>query len=114
MASSPLFRPHAPPSPPGAHFVRLSLRGVGFRVWHFRRHLLLELGFSHLFFYRLPPSLVALPSRGQLLLASLSRPLLHLVAAQLTALRPPDPYRGKGVHSPLRRSLPKRRSKDGA
>lgn len=107
----PFFRPQTPPTPPGFHFVRLSLRGVGFRLWFLRHHLLLDLGFSHFLSYRLPPALRAFPSKGQLLLAAPSLPLLHLVAAQLTALRPPDPYRAKGIQGPFSRSPSKRRSK---
>ncbi|MCS7297539.1 MAG: 50S ribosomal protein L6 [Bacteroidia bacterium] len=64
--------------------------------------LLLTLGYSHDIAFVLPPGIKAqvIQERGQnlrIVLESTDKQLLGQVAAMLRSLRPPDPYKGKGI-----------------
>lgn len=78
---------------------RLQLVGVGYRAAVQGQNLELQLGFSH-------PVKVALPQGVQaqvegnnnlVVLSSHDNVLLGQTAANIRALRPPEPYQGKGV-----------------
>lgn len=78
---------------------RLQLVGVGYRAAVQGQNLELALGFSH-------PVKVALPAgvnaqvegnNNQVLLSSHDNVLLGQIAASIRAIRPPEPYQGKGV-----------------
>ncbi|HXN85964.1 MAG TPA: 50S ribosomal protein L6, partial [Candidatus Binataceae bacterium] len=56
------------------------------------------LGYSHPIVYQLPPGVTAKVERQVLItLESADRQLLGTVAAQIRELRPPEPYKGKGI-----------------
>ena len=58
----------------------------------------MSLGFSHPVVYKLPQGVTAeAPSQTEIVLKSADRQLLGQVAAEIRALRPPEPYKGKGV-----------------
>ena len=85
----------------------LTIRGVGYRAELKGNQLHLALGFSHPVVFTLPEGVSAevgkatrteeqLPS-VDLTLRSVDRQLLGQVAMQIRALRPPEPYKGKGI-----------------
>nr|YP_009646623.1 ribosomal protein L6 [Picocystis salinarum]QBX98536.1 ribosomal protein L6 [Picocystis salinarum] len=83
-------------------FVSLELRGVGFRAQTQgvpgAQYLRLRLGHSCDYRVALPPSLAAVcPSPTQVRLLGVDAATLGQWAARLVALRPPNPYTGKGV-----------------
>ena len=95
-------------------YSKLLLNGVGFRVFRSGRLLLFDLGYSNLSVYTLPESVFALHRKSTLLLFSPSASVLGVVRSQLTALRPVDSYKGKGVvvvGTPVKGL--KKRKKDG-
>jgi ribosomal protein L6P/L9E len=95
-------------------YARLSLNGVGFRAWNFGRLLLLDLGYTTLFVYTLPKSVVPVfVKKSNLILLSPSLSLLQTVVSQLVALRPVDLYKGKGVRDFGSSVNLKKRKKDG-
>ena len=58
----------------------------------------MTLGYSHPIVYQLPPGVTAKVDRQVVVtLESADRQLLGLVAAQIRELRPPEPYKGKGI-----------------
>jgi len=60
--------------------------------------LLLTLGYSHPIAYQLPPEVTAKVDKQVVVtLASADNELLGHVAAAIRELRPPEPYKGKGV-----------------
>ncbi|RMF84074.1 MAG: 50S ribosomal protein L6 [Nitrospirae bacterium] len=76
----------------------LELVGVGYRAAVKGRELELALGFSHPVVFPLPEGVEAQVEGNQkLILRSTDKQLLGQVAADIRALRPPEPYKGKGI-----------------
>jgi large subunit ribosomal protein L6 len=76
----------------------LEINGVGYRAELRGTNLHMTLGYSHPIVFQLPPGISARVERQVLLtLEGSDKQLLGMVAAQLRALRPPEPYKGKGV-----------------
>ena len=76
----------------------LELVGVGYRAQLKGNSLSLSLGFSHPVDYNLPDGVVAeIPSVTSVVLKSMDKQLLGQVASEIRSLRPPEPYKGKGV-----------------
>lgn len=85
-------------------YVRqLEVYGVGYKAESKGKNMLeLSLGFSHPIVMALPPevSVEAETKRGQaplIKLESIDKELIGQVAAKIRGLRPPEPYKGKGV-----------------
>ena len=77
---------------------KLTLIGVGYRAQVQGSSVNLSLGFSHPVVYNLPQGVTAeAPCQTEIVLKSADRQLLGQVAAEIRALRPPEPYKGKGV-----------------
>ena len=75
----------------------LEINGVGYRAEVKGQHQL-PLGYSHPIVYQLPPAVTAKVERQVIItLESADRQLLGTVAAQIRELRPPEPYKGKGI-----------------
>ncbi|HEV3111190.1 MAG TPA: 50S ribosomal protein L6 [Candidatus Binataceae bacterium] len=84
----------------GKGFVRtLEINGVGYRAEvRGGNTIYLTLGYSHPILYQLPVGVSAKIERQVLVtLEGADRQLLGMVAAQLRELRPPEPYKGKGI-----------------
>ncbi len=76
----------------------LQLVGVGYRAAVKGRDVDLSLGFSHPVLFPLPEGVNAeVEGNQKLILTSTNKQLLGQVAADIRALRPPEPYKGKGV-----------------
>jgi len=76
----------------------LEINGVGYRADVKGSLINLTLGYSHPIVYQLPPEVTAKVERQVLLtLESADRQLLGSVAAEIRGLRPPEPYKGKGI-----------------
>lgn len=83
---------------------RLQLVGLGYRVRLQGQELMLEIGYSHPIHYTLPPSVTAevkeVKSGGieaEITLRSPDKQLVGEVAAEIRALRSPEPYKGTGI-----------------
>ncbi len=77
---------------------KLELVGVGFRAQMQGKKINLSLGFSHPVVFELPEEVTAeTPSQTEILLTSNDKQKLGQVCAEIRALRPPEPYKGKGV-----------------
>jgi large subunit ribosomal protein L6 len=83
----------------GKGFTRvLEINGVGYRAEVRGTVVFLTLGFSHPIAFQLPPGVTAKVERQVVVtLESADRELLGAVAAQIREIRPPEPYKGKGV-----------------
>jgi large subunit ribosomal protein L6 len=76
----------------------LEINGVGYRAEVKGNVINLSLGYSHPIVYQLPPGVTAKVDRQVIItLESADRQLLGTVAAQIRELRPPEPYKGKGI-----------------
>ena len=77
---------------------KLQLVGVGYRAKAEGKTVNLSLGFSNPVNYTLPEGVtVETPSQTDIVLKSADKQLLGQVAAEIRSLRPPEPYKGKGV-----------------
>lgn len=57
-----------------------------------------ELGFSHPIYFAVPSGILAeVQDRTKIVLTGNDKNLVGLVAAKIRDLRPPDPYKGKGI-----------------
>lgn len=77
---------------------RLALVGVGYRAQAQGDALTLSLGFSHPVQQRMPAGVkVATPTQTEIVLTGIDKQLVGQVAARIRDLKPPEPYKGKGV-----------------
>ena len=76
----------------------LELIGVGYRAKSQGKTLNLTLGFSHPINYEIPEGIeISTPSQTEITIAGIDKQKVGQVAAELRAIRPPEPYKGKGV-----------------
>ncbi len=77
---------------------KLEIQGVGYRAQVQGRKLNLQLGYSHPIDYQLPEGIeVQAESQTEIVVKGLDKQLVGQVAAEIRSLRPPEPYKGKGV-----------------
>ena len=78
----------------------LIVTGVGYKVEEKDKGLQLALGFSNPIDFRLPDGVAATVEKKKeikIVLESYDKELLGQVAANIRSLRPPEPYKGKGI-----------------
>ncbi len=77
---------------------KLELVGVGFRAAVSGKSLNLTLGFSHPVNYAIPEGItIETPSQTEILIKGTDRQKVGQTAAEIRDIRPPEPYKGKGV-----------------
>ncbi len=77
---------------------RLEINGVGFRADLQGKDLRLTLGFSHPILYPIPQGIqVEVEKQTQLIVKGIDKQLVGTVAAKLRSIKPPEPYKGKGI-----------------
>jgi large subunit ribosomal protein L6 len=79
--------------------TRLEIRGTGYRAEMQGSTMKLALGFSHDILVEPPPTVsFQVEDRGTLIIIqSIDKELIGQVAADIRGLRPPEPYKGKGI-----------------
>lgn len=75
----------------------LEINGVGYRAEVTGDSLTFALGYSHPIVFKLPKSVTAKVEKNRLTLVSPDKDALGQVSAKIRELRPPEPYKGKGV-----------------
>lgn len=76
----------------------LEINGVGYRAEKHGDYLRFDLGFSHPILFELPEQVeVELESQTEIELTCADKDLLGQIAAKIRNLRPPEPYKGKGI-----------------
>jgi large subunit ribosomal protein L6 len=80
----------------------LELVGVGYRAEAKGQNLELSLGYSHEIIFQLPGEVkvetkTERRSNPVITLSSIDKQLIGHVAAKIRSLRPPEPYKGKGI-----------------
>jgi large subunit ribosomal protein L6 len=77
---------------------QLEITGVGFKAEVRPYGLQLALGFSHPIEYRAPAGIkLSAPQPTQIVIDGPDKAMVGQVAAELRSLRPPEPYKGKGI-----------------
>ncbi len=78
--------------------ITLELVGVGYRAQVKGQNLSLSLGYSHNIHYSLADGIVAtVKDQTKINLSSIDKQKLGQAAAEIRSMRPPEPYKGKGV-----------------
>ena len=75
----------------------LEINGVGYRAEVSGDSITFALGYSHPIVFKLPKSITAKVEKNRLTLLSSDKDALGQVSAKIRELRPPEPYKGKGV-----------------
>ena len=77
----------------------LEIEGVGYRAELQGKNLVLALGFSHSVTYEAPAGISFIVDKSQRLftIEGVDRQLVGEVAAKIRSIRPPEPYKGKGI-----------------
>ena len=76
---------------------KLEINGVGFRVALQGADLKFNLGFSHDVIYKLPEGITATVEQNTITVTGISKQQVGQVAAEIRALKKPEPYKGKGI-----------------
>lgn len=77
---------------------KLTLVGVGFRAQAAGTKLNLQVGFSHPVAKEMPVGIkVECPTQTEILIKGADRQVVGQIAAEVRAIRPPEPYKGKGI-----------------
>jgi large subunit ribosomal protein L6 len=75
----------------------LEINGVGYRAEVAGDAMTMALGYSHPIVFKLPKGVSAKVEKNRIMLSSADRDLVGQTAAKVRELRPPEPYKGKGV-----------------
>jgi len=75
----------------------LIINGVGYRAEVKGSSLFLNLGFSTQIEYVVPQGITATVEGNKVTVSGVSKELVGLVASEIRGLRPPEPYKGKGI-----------------
>jgi large subunit ribosomal protein L6 len=77
---------------------RLTLVGVGFRAQAQGSKLNLQVGYSHPVVKDMPAGIkVECPTQTEIIIKGADRQVVGQIAAEVRAIRPPEPYKGKGI-----------------
>ena len=77
---------------------QLEIVGVGYKAEAKPWGLVLSLGYSHTIEYRAPQGIsLTAPLPTQVVIQGANKEMVGQVAAELRLLRPPEPYKGKGI-----------------
>ena len=77
----------------------LELSGVGFRAALKGKQLNLQLGFSHDVNFNIPEGIkVTVEKQTIIKLTGFDKQQVGMIASQIKSIRPPEPYKGKGIN----------------
>ena len=76
----------------------LEVIGVGYKAEVKGKELFLTVGFSEPVVYKIPEGIkIEVPAAGQIKVSGISKELVGQVASEIRRVRPPEPYKGKGI-----------------
>jgi large subunit ribosomal protein L6 len=77
---------------------RLDIVGIGYNARIQGNNLVLQIGFSHPVTFEIPEGLVVeVPQNTVILVKGMDKQKVGQFAANVRAVRPPEPYKGKGI-----------------
>jgi large subunit ribosomal protein L6 len=77
---------------------KLEITGVGYKAAVSGRNLQLSLGYSHDINFPIPDGItIVAPKPTEVSISGIDKRQVGQIAAEIRALRPPEPYKGKGV-----------------
>ena len=76
----------------------LEVVGVGYKAEVKGKDLFLTVGFAEPVLYKIPEGIkIEVPAAGQIKVSGISKELVGQVASEIRRVRPPEPYKGKGI-----------------
>lgn len=75
----------------------LEVNGIGYRVELKGRSVVLNVGYSHPVEYDLPEGITAEVDKTTIKIIGIDKQLVGHVASNIRMVRPPEPYKGKGI-----------------
>lgn len=76
---------------------KLEIHGVGYRVQLAGDSLKFSLGFSHEVVYKIPEGVSAAVEQNVITITGIDKQKVGQAAAEIRALKKPEPYKGKGI-----------------
>jgi large subunit ribosomal protein L6 len=76
---------------------RLEINGVGYRAAVSSGNLMLQVGYSHPVLVPAPPGISFVVQGNAITIGGADKELVGEIAAQIRRVRPPEPYKGKGI-----------------
>lgn len=77
---------------------KLQIEGIGYRAKMEGKSLVLALGFSHPVDFPVPEGIeISVEDQNKITVRGIDKQRVGEISAQIRRLRPPDPYKGKGV-----------------
>ncbi|MDD5569034.1 MAG: 50S ribosomal protein L6 [Candidatus Pacebacteria bacterium] len=76
---------------------RLEINGVGFKARVEGRDLILDVGFSHPVKIEAPQGIDFKVEKNVIIVMGIDKELIGQIAASIRRVRPPEPYKGKGI-----------------
>lgn len=79
-------------------FVKiLEIHGIGYKAKIDGKNLVLEIGYSHPVRFPLPDGVEAAVAANEISIHGIDKQIVGNTAAHIRQLRPPEPYKGKGI-----------------
>ncbi len=76
----------------------LEMVGVGYKAQLKGKELILDVGYSHPVNYQIPDDIkIETPKPTQIIVEGIDKQRVGQVAAEIRKIRPPEPYKGKGI-----------------
>ena len=76
---------------------KLVIEGVGYKVGLEGKTLVLSVGFSHVVRKEVPEGVTVKVEKNTILISGIDKELVGQFAAQVRAIKKPEPYKGKGI-----------------
>ncbi|MBI2446790.1 MAG: 50S ribosomal protein L6 [Parcubacteria group bacterium] len=76
---------------------KLEIEGIGFKAKAQDNDLVFNLGFSHQIVFKVPDGIKVDVSKNTITISGISKELVGQTAANIRALKKPEPYKGKGI-----------------
>ena len=92
---------------------KLEINGVGYRAEVAGQKLNMALGFSHPVVFDLPKGVSGKVDKNVIILSAIDKELLGETASKIRDIRPPEPYKGKGIKY-LEEVIQRKQGKTGA
>ena len=81
----------------GGFTKQLEMKGVGYKAEVKDKELVLNLGFSHPVIFNIPDTISIEVKKNTITITGPDKQLVGETAARIRRLRPPEPYKGKGI-----------------
>ncbi|KPJ71527.1 50S ribosomal protein L6 [Parcubacteria bacterium DG_74_3] len=76
---------------------QLEIEGIGFKASTEGDNLILEVGFTHPVRIKAPENVKFLVEKNIITVSGIDKGKVSLIAAQIRKVKPPEPYKGKGI-----------------